>query len=66
MDPNDAYEYSDELNEGRRRIRGGCTIGRVINLCIALDFFVVLITALIVSGSLGAVNLTVSWPFLCV
>ena len=53
-------EYSDELNEEPRRIRRGCTIGRVINLCMALDFLLVMITALIVSGVLGAVNLTVS------
>ena len=49
-----------ELNEGgSRRIRRGCTIGRVINLCMTLDFFLVMITALIVSGTLGAVNLHV-------
>ena len=53
-------EYSDELNEGPRRIRTGCTIGRIINLCIALNFLFVMITALIVSGTLGAVNLAVS------
>ena len=53
-------EYSDELNEGSHRIRRGCTIGRIINLCMALDFLLVMITALIVSGTLGAVNLSVS------
>jgi hypothetical protein len=58
-------EYSDELNEGPRRIRTGCTIGRIINLCIALDFLLVLITALIVSGTLGAVNLAVSDRLCC-
>ena len=53
-------EYSDELNEGPRRIRTGCTIGRVITLCIARKFRLVMITALIGSGTLGAVNLAVS------
>ena len=53
-------EYGDKLNEGSRRIRRGCTIGRILNLCIALDFLLVMITALIVSGVLGAVNLAVS------
>ena len=53
-------DYSDELNEGQPRVRSGCTIGRVLNLCMALDFLLVMITALIVSGTLGAVNLTVS------
>ena len=60
MSANVVDEYSDELNEGPRRIRTGCTIGRVINLCIALNFLLVMITALIVSGTLGAVNLAVS------
>ena len=53
-------EYSDELNEGSRRIRRGCTIGRILNLCMAFAFLLVMITALIVSGALGGVNLTVS------
>ena len=52
-------EYRDEVEEGSRRIRTGCTVGRIVNLCITLDFFLVMITALIVSGTLGAVNLTV-------
>ena len=53
-------EYGDELNESQPRVRSGCTIGRVLNLCMALDFLLVMITALIVSGTLGAVNLMVS------
>ena len=56
---NSVDEYSEELNEGTGRFRRGCTIGRVINLCVALDFLLVMITALIVSGVLGGVNLTV-------
>ena len=66
MDVNDTYDYSDELNEGgKRRIRGGCTIGRIINLCMALDFLLVMVTALIVSGTLGAVNLNVGPLYVC-
>ena len=65
MNANETYDYSDELNEGRRRIRGGCTIGRIINLCMALDFILVVITALIVSGTLGGVNLSVSPDAYC-
>ena len=60
MSANIVDEYSDELNGGSRHIRRGCTIGRIINLCMALDFLLVMITALIVSGVLGAVNLAVS------
>lgn len=42
-------------------IRSGCTFGRAINGCIAFDYLLVLLTALIVSGSLGVLNTKVGF-----
>ncbi len=47
----------------KRLIKPGCTFGRIINACIAFDYLLVLLTALIVSGSLGVLNSKVG--FLC-
>ena len=49
-----------EDEEPRHLIKSGCSFGRLINSCIAFDYFLVMLTALIVSGSLGVLNSNVS------
>lgn len=54
MDDLDNPELPEE--EQRERIPKKCTVGRVINICIIIDLLLIVLTALIVSGSLGTVN----------
>jgi hypothetical protein len=42
--------------EKEARIKKGCTAGRIVNIAIALIYFLVLLTALIVSGIFGVLN----------
>lgn len=57
MDP--VYSSEDIQEEKSSRIPTKCSVGRVINICIAVDFLLIVITALVVAGSLGSLNLTV-------
>ena len=46
----------DDQEPGKRLVKSGCSFGRAINGCIAFDYLLVLLTALIVCGSLGVLN----------
>lgn len=51
----------DAYQEPKRpAIRGGCSAGRIVNGCVILDYLLVLLTALIVAGSLGVLDNKVS------
>ena len=44
----------------QRRISGGCSVGRIINLMMAFVFLLILVTAIVVIGILGALSSQVS------
>ena len=46
----------DVTEEKKTLIRRGCTAGRIVNALIGLNYFLVLLTALIVSGTLAILN----------
>ena len=62
MEKKEDYEpapatYLDDQEEGKKPvIRGGCTVGRVVNIIIIVNYLLVLLTALIVSGVNGTLN----------
>lgn len=46
----------DVAEEKKPLIRRGCTAGRIVNALISLNYFLVLLTALIVSCTLAVLN----------
>ena len=43
--------------EGRKlEVKRGCTVGRAVNGCIIFNYIWIMLTALIVSGTLGVLN----------
>ncbi len=46
--------------EPARRVSGGCSVGRIINLLLAFHFLLIMVTALVVVGVLGGLDLSVS------
>ena len=57
MDP--VYDSETVQEEAPPRIPKKISVGRVINLCIAFDFLLIVVTALTAVGSLGTLNVTV-------
>lgn len=45
--------------EPARRVPSGCSVGRIVNILLAFHFLLIMITALVVVGILGALDLTV-------
>ncbi len=56
----DAEHENRELFTGEPRKKKLITAGRVVNALIALDYILVLLTALIVSGIFGVLDLKVA------
>ena len=56
----DSYGVVEE--EKKPLVKRGCSAGRIMNCCIAFDYFLIMLTALIVSGVLGVLNNKVN-PF---
>ncbi len=50
--------------EPKRRLPSGCSVGRVTNLLMAFHFLLIMITALVVVGVLGGLNISVSYTLL--
>ena len=46
--------------EPRRRLQGGCSVGRIVNICIGFNFLLIMVTSLVVVGILGSLDLQVS------
>ncbi len=46
--------------EPTRRVQSGCSVGRIVNLLLAFHFLLIMITALVVVGVMGALDLLVS------
>ena len=55
----DRDTYGDVDEERKPLIRRGCSAGRIMNACIAFDYLLILITSLIVAGTIALLNSTV-------
>ena len=42
--------------EKKLRLKGGFSVGRAVNACIAFNYFLVLLTACVVAGTVGVLN----------
>ena len=48
--------YENEVEGKRPLIKPGFTYGRLINLSIIVDYFLIMLASLIAAGTLGALN----------